>query len=128
MFNLTIAANTAEELRLKLLDMVSKLKDINLQKSSEPAPAPVKEEIKPVISMDQMEEAQANAPVHEEPKQPSIEEVRAAMKELRDQKGPNAVREILKAYNAGTMSDLKPEDYLRGHGIPVGTDLKEDRA
>ena len=112
MFNLTIAANTAEELRLKLLDMVSKLKDINLQKSSEPAPAPVKEEIKPVISMDQMEEAQANAPVHEEPKQPSIEEVRAAMKELRDQKGPNAVREILKAYNAGTMSDLKPEDYL----------------
>ena len=112
MFNLTIAANTAEELRLKLLDMVSKLKDISVQKSSEPTPAPVKEEIKPVISMDQMEEAQANAPVHEEPKQPSIEEVRAAMKELRDKKGPNAVREILKAYNAGTMSDLKPEDYL----------------
>ena len=23
---------------------------------------------------------------------------------------------------------MKPEDYLRGHGIPVGTDLKEDRA
>ena len=112
MFNLTIAANTADELRLKLLDMVSKLKDISVQKTSEPAPAPVKEEIKPVISMTQMEEAQANAPVHEEPKQPSIEEVRAAMKELRDKKGPNAVREILKAYNAGTMSDLKPEDYL----------------
>ena len=112
MFNLTIAANTADELRLKLLDMVSKLKDISVQKSSEPAPAPVKEEIKPVISMAQMEEAQANAPVHKEPEQPSIEEVRAAMKELRDKKGPNAVREILKAYNAGTMSDLKPEDYL----------------
>ena len=112
MFNLTIAANTAEELRLKLLDMVSKLKDISVQKSSEPTTAPVKEEIRPVISMDQMEEAQANAPVHEEPKQPTIEEVRAAMKELRDKKGPNAVREILKAYNAGTMSDLKPEDYL----------------
>lgn len=112
MFNLTIAANTADELRLKLLDMVSKLKDISVQKSSEPAPAPVKEEIKPVISMDQMEEAQANAPVHEEPKQPSIEEVRAAMKELRDKKGPNAVREILKAYDAGTLSDLKEEDYL----------------
>jgi hypothetical protein len=34
------------------------------------------------------------------------------MKELRDRKGPDAVKEILKAYGAKTVPDLKPEDYL----------------
>ena len=103
MFNLKITANTADELRLKLLDMVDHLKDINVKKS-EPA--------KPVISAAQMEENIKNAPVHELPKPPAIEEVRAALKELRDRKGPDAVREILKAYGAGTLSELKEEDYL----------------
>jgi hypothetical protein len=105
MFNLKITANTADELRLKLLDMVDHLKDINVKKS-EPEP------VKPVISAAQMEENIKNAPVHELPKPPAIEEVRAALKELRDRKGPDAVREILKAYGAGTLSELKEEDYL----------------
>lgn len=106
MFNLSIAANTAEELRLKVLDLASNLKNINVQKAAEP------EERKPVITQAQMEENVAKAPAHEIPKPPAIEEVRAAMKELRDRKGPDAVREILKAFGAGTLSQLKEEDYL----------------
>ena len=40
--------------------------------------------------------------------------------------GSGAVR-ILEIQAPGGKR-MKPEDYLRGHGIPVGTDLKEDRA
>ncbi len=39
--------------------------------------------------------------------------------------GSGAVR-ILEIQAPGGKR-MKPEDYLRGHGIPVGTDLKEDR-
>lgn len=112
MFNLKITANTADELRLKLLDMVDHLKDINVKKAVELPEAVQAETVKPVISAAQMEENIKNAPVHELPKPPAIEEVRAALKELRDRKGPDAVREILKAYGAGTLSELKEEDYL----------------
>jgi len=107
MFNLSITANTFEELRLKLLDTVNHLRDVEVKKAAEVQEAP-----KPVITIAQREEAVKNAPVHEMPKPPALEEVRAAMKELRDRKGPDAVREILKAYNATTLSELKEEDYL----------------
>lgn len=107
MFNLSIAANTAEELRLKLLDLVNQFKTVNVTKAAEPP-----KEIKPVISQAQMEENQKNAPEHKLPDPPSIEDVRAAMKALKDAKGASAVREILKAYGAETLSELKEEDYL----------------
>lgn len=106
MFNLSIAANTAEELRLKLLDLVNQFKTVNVTKAEAP------KEIKPVISQAQMEENVKNAPEHKLPDPPSIEEVRAAMKALKDAKGASAVREILKAYGADTLSELKEEDYL----------------
>lgn len=107
MFNLTINANTAEELRLKLLDIVDHFKSCNVQKSSEPP-----KEIKPVISQAQMEENVKNAPVPAAPEQPTIEEVRTALKELRERKGASAVRELLKAYGADSLTQLKEEDYL----------------
>ena len=109
MFNLTINANTAEELRLKLLDIVDHFKLCNVQKSPE---AP--KEIKPVISQAQMEENVKNAPVPPQlfAVQPSIEEVRTALKELRERKGAGAVRELLKAYGADSLTQLKEEDYL----------------
>ena len=59
-----------------------------------------------------MEENIQNAPVHEEPEQPTLEEVREAMKALRDRKGAGAVKELLKAYGAKSVPELKPEDYL----------------
>ena len=107
MFNLTINANTAEELRLKLLDIVDHFKQCNVQKSSE-----TPKEIKPVISQAQMEENVKNAPVPTATEQPSIEEVRTALKELRERKGAGAVRELLKAYGADSLTQLKEEDYL----------------
>lgn len=107
MFTLNIAANTAEELRLKLLDIVDHFKLCNVQKSSE---AP--KEIKPVIPLAQLEENVKNAPVPQAPEQPSIEEVRTALKELRERKGASAVRELLKAYGADSLTQLKEEDYL----------------
>ena len=107
MFTLNIAANTAEDLRLKLLDIVDHFKLCNVQKSPE---AP--KEIKPVISQAQMEENVKNAPIPPIPEQPSIEEVRTALKELRERKGASAVRELLKAYGADSLTQLKEEDYL----------------
>lgn len=49
-----------------------------------------------------------------EPKteQPTLEEVRAALKELKERKGTSAVRELLKAYGVDSLPELKPEDYL----------------
>lgn len=69
-------------------------------------------EIKPVLTQEQMEENIKNAPTHEEPPQPTLEEVREAFRALRDKKGANAVKEILKAYGAASVPELKPEDYL----------------
>ena len=77
--------------------------------------APVSEpptEIKPVLTQEQVEENIANAPVHEEPPQPTLEDVRDAMKARRDKKGAGAVKELLKAYGAKSVPELKPEDYL----------------
>ena len=103
MFNLSITANTAEELRLKLLDLVDHFSGVNVQKA-----APKTE---PVISMAQMEENMKNAPEHKLPHPPAIEDVRAALKGLRERKGAGAVRELLKAYGAENLTQLKPEDY-----------------
>lgn len=105
MFNLTIAANTADELVLKMLDLVAHFNGINVR-STQP-----QQEIKPVISMAQMEENVAKAPVHSVPKPPPIEDVRAALKDLRERKGADAVREVLKAYGAENLTELKEEDY-----------------
>lgn len=104
MFNLTIAANTADELVLKMLDLVAHFNGINVRSTQQ-------EEIKPVISMAQMEENVAKAPVHSIPKPPPIEDVRAALKDLRERKGTDAVREVLKAYGAENLTELKEEDY-----------------
>ena len=103
MFNLTIAANTAEELRLKLLDLVNQFKDINVRR-----PEPV---TKPVITQEQMEANQQSAPEYKPPEPPPIEDVRAALKGLRERKGAAAVRELLKAYGADNLTELKVEDY-----------------
>lgn len=78
----------------------------------EATPPVVNEEVKPVITQERMEENIANAPVHEEPPVPTLEEVRAALKKLRDKKGATAVKEILKEYGADSLPELKEEDYL----------------
>lgn len=113
--SLNIVANTVEELQ----DQLKAVTGIVIGYQYHPpvdtiVQAPVEEpkEIKPVLTQEQMEENIRKAPIHEEPPQPTLEEVRAAMKELRDRKGPDAVKEILKAYGAKTVPDLKPEDYL----------------
>lgn len=118
------AASTAE-LRLQVLGFLAMVKDVDLQRQDgtpidtspldkvEPITEPtVTEEIKPVITQEQMAENVANAPVHEEPEQPTIEELRAALKALRDRKNAEAVKAILKDFNASNVNELKPEDYL----------------
>ena len=72
----------------------------------------VNETVEPVITQERMEENIANAPVHEEPPVPTLEEVRAALKKLRDKKGAAVVKEILKEYGADSLPELKEEDYL----------------
>lgn len=101
MFNLTITADTAEGLRLKLLDMVNQMKAVTVNKAEQ----------KPVISQEEMAENVANAPDYKLPEPPPIEDVRAALKNLRERKGADAVRELLKAYGAENLTKLKPEDY-----------------
>lgn len=44
---------------------------------------------------------------------PSMEEARAALNELRQKKGPAAVREILTAHNVTSFTDLNPSEYAK---------------
>ena len=119
MIRLTIEGNTAQEMVDELLEtmgnFLSKIQPkepdtmVRVPEKQEPTPAPTPAPAPAPAPVP----APAPAPV-EEPKteQPSIEEVRAALKELRDRKGSGAVRELLKAYGADSLLDLKPEDYL----------------
>ena len=70
------------------------------------------EEIKPVISTERAEENLANAPVHELPPIPPMEDVRAALNALRAAKGTEAVKAVLAQYGASKFSELKEDDYL----------------
>jgi len=126
MLELTIKSSSPEEMRLQLLGLLANFKGCNITRDDTPvdlskiAPvekaedAPPMAEVpqKPVVSQEEQKKNVENAPVHEEPKQPTIEEVRAALKELRDRKGSSAVKELLKAYGADSLMTLKPEDYL----------------
>lgn len=112
MLELSIKGATAEEVVNQILDFLGCTVGKTVKQAEAPTQEPVKNEVKPVISQAQMEENQKNAPVHEEPAQPTIEEVRAALKELRDKKGREAVKELLTAFHADSLPDLKPEDYL----------------
>jgi len=121
MLELTIKANNPEELRLQLLGMLSTFKGVNfVQNGKTVDTTPVDGsnvgadigDIKPVLSEEQIAENLAKAPEHEMPPVPTLEEVRAVLKTLRDRKGADAVKELLKAYSAKSVPDLKPEDYL----------------
>ncbi len=71
------------------------------------------EPIKPVITMDQAEKNVEEAPKHELPPQPTMEEARAALNALRGRKGAAAVKALLAEYDAERFTDLAPEAYLQ---------------
>lgn len=111
MLELRITATSAIDMKSQLeclLGMYTR-EDLPLVEVPPVTETPVRE---PVITQAQMEENVKNAPVHTMPEQPTIEEVRAAMKALRDKKGAGAVRDLLKAFGADSLPDLKEEDYL----------------
>lgn len=115
MIRFEIEAKDAADLQKQLADLFAKQMVAVDQDDRIAEVKPVvekKEEPAPVVPMKQAEENVAAAPEHKEPEQPSIEEVRAALKELRDRKGSAAVKEVLKAYGADSLTSLKPEDYL----------------
>lgn len=104
---------TAEEIANQMLELIGCLLSRTVpEPAEEPAEQSVEQSVEPVITMAQMEEAAASAPAPEEPEQPTIEEVRAALKDLRDRKGAGAVKEVLGAYGVNSLPELKPEDYL----------------
>lgn len=113
MFNLTITADSLEGLKLQLMGFLSGFKGVSFQKEDGETIDTSKVDASrvPVITQAQMEENVKNAPEHKLPEPPTLEEVRAAMKELRGRKGAGAVKEILKAYGVDTLVLLKPEDY-----------------
>ena len=107
-------SGTMTEIVEQILNFMVSIKGVNF-KAKEPdtlAQVPQDEPIKPVLTQAQMEENLANAPEHKEPPQPTMEQVRAALGGLRDRKGIAAVKELLKAYGAKTVQELKPDDYL----------------
>ena len=114
MLELRITATSAIDLKSQMEYLLRMYSQKPIAEEPPLVEVPVTEEPvrEPVITQAQMEENVKNAPVHEEPQQPTIEEVRAAMKALRDKKGAGAVRELLKAFNADSLPDLKQEDYL----------------
>jgi hypothetical protein len=117
MFRLTIEANTIEELQEQLKNAAGLCVGYQYHPpvgvdTLVTVPAEEQTEIKPVITMDKAEENEKNAPVHEEPPVPSLDEVRAAFRTLKDKKGSDAVKAILKDYGANTVPGLKEEDRL----------------
>lgn len=117
MYNLTIMAATPEDLRLQLLGLLGQFNGITLNSKKEvenPPLVEVPKEEAPVAAEPAIEEAPAveEAPAAKETPKPKIEDVRAALKELRDRKGSGAVRELLKAFGADSLLSLKEEDYL----------------
>ena len=116
MYTLTITANTVEELLAQVnFPMWQECRPAAKPETvadAEPEKLPEPQEIKPVLTQAQMEENVAKAPAHELPPQPTLEEVRAALKELKDRKGTDAVKRLLKDYGANNVPELKPEDYL----------------
>lgn len=57
--------------------------------------------------------AKPETPAEPETTGPSMEEARAALNELRQKKGPAAVREILTAHNVSSFTDLNPSEYAQ---------------
>lgn len=57
--------------------------------------------------------AEPEPPAKPETAGPSMEEARAALNELRQKKGPAAVREILTAHNVSSFTDLNPSEYAK---------------
>ena len=116
----SFTANNVSELRNNLIGFLSSIKGTELVPLDTPPAVPteeypqtpVQEVIEPVITQDRMEENMANAPVHEMPAQPTIEEVRAVLKDLRARKGAGAVKALLAEYGADSLPNLKEEDYL----------------
>lgn len=106
MLELHIRGNTIEELLTQARAFIA---SVNL--APEITAQPVTE-IRPVLTQAQMEENLKNAPKHEMPPQPTIEEVRAALKGLRDRKDSKAVKALLQTFGAESLQELKPEDYL----------------
>ena len=78
------------------------------------------EPIKPVLTQAQIEDNLAREPEHTLPPQPTLEEVRAALKDLRDKHGSKAVKDLLRAFNAESVPDLKPDHYLAVLETAVG--------
>ena len=114
MFNLSITAESLESLKLQLMGILSGFKGVNFQKDGEAidtSKVDASEVRVPVITQEQMEENVKNAPEHKLPDPPTIEEVRKTLKELRARKGADAVRNVLKAYNVDSLTQLKEEDY-----------------
>lgn len=116
MFNVTISAASGTELKNQLLGLLSMFKNVSFKQEASGEPIDTSKidasDVRvPVITQAQMEENVKNAPEHKLPDPPTLEEVRAAMKELRGRKGAGAVKEILKAYGVDNLTLLKPEDY-----------------
>lgn len=114
--SINISANSIEELREQLKTVTGIVVGYQYQPPVDtlvPAPVEVPQEIKPVLTQEQMEENVKNAPIHEEPPIPTLEEVRDAFRKLRDRKGAKAVKALLESYGASSVPDLKPEDYLQ---------------
>ncbi len=104
-------------------DIIGQVKGFLKSVECEPdtlASVPQDEPIKPVLTQEQMAENVAKAPEHKEPPQPTLEEVRAALKDLRDKKGSGAVKDLLRVFDAESVPALKPEHYLAALETALG--------
>jgi hypothetical protein len=117
MITITFEAPSVEALRSDLLKLLGKIDTPCASQTREFKATPLFEAPPMDEALQVTLEPVMSKPVEEpqpmpEVKQPTLEEVRAALKELRDRKGAGAVRELLKAYGADNLTELKPEDYM----------------
>lgn len=116
MITVTFEAQSVEDLRSDLLKMLGKIDTPHTSQAVE-CEAPPLVEVPPLdealqVTLEPVMSKPAEPQPMPEVKRPTLEEVRAALKELRDRKGAGAVRELLKAYGADNLTELKPEDYM----------------
>ena len=118
MYSLNIHADSVEDLKAKLIELAEAFGDLVARETTPVIDMMARipeetNEIKPVLTQDQMAQLAEEAPKHELPPIPPIEEVRAALNTMKKTRGIDAVKALLKEYDANSVPELKPEQYLQ---------------
>lgn len=113
MYQLTVSAPTAEDLRAQIINLAEQLNH---------KPAPVVVEETKAVSTDTATVSSSADPVVEttetnETKEVTLEDIRAMLNTLREKKGIGTVKEILAKLGVAKLTELKPEQFAEAQTL-----------